>query len=85
MAGTPIKSLFPAGVCGARNRKGNPCAIRLAVHKCKNGRLRCKYHGGLSTGPRTPEGKARSLAAMREGLERWRATRTAPDSPNLPV
>jgi hypothetical protein len=27
------------------------------------GRNRCRLYGGLSTGPRTPEGKARSIAA----------------------
>jgi hypothetical protein len=31
------------------------------------GKTRCYLHGGRSTGPRTPEGKARSLAAAREG------------------
>ncbi len=41
--------------CGAKNRKGQPCANRNIY---ANGR--CKYHGGLSTGPRTLEGKARS-------------------------
>lgn len=33
----------------------------------------CKFHGGLSTGPRTPEGRQRSLAALQEGNKRWRA------------
>ena len=26
----------------------------------KNGRVRCKVHGGYSSGPKTAEGKARS-------------------------
>lgn len=45
-------------VCGAKTRTGSPC-------QCKPVKLggRCKYHGGLSTGPRTPEGKARVVAA----------------------
>ena len=49
---------WPGKRCLARTRRGSPCqnpAIR--------GRGRCKLHGGLSTGPRTPEGKARSIAA----------------------
>ena len=40
--------------CEAKNRKGNPCQCPAM----KNGR--CRLHGGLSTGPRTPEGKASS-------------------------
>ena len=46
--------------CGAKTRSGCPCrapAIR--------GKLRCRMHGGASTGPRTAE-----------GLERLRAART---------
>jgi hypothetical protein len=35
------------------------------------GRTRCRLHGGLSTGARTPEGKARVLAALIEGRQRW--------------
>lgn len=34
---------------------------------------RCKYHGGMSSGPTTMEGLARTVAAMLAGLERWRA------------
>ena len=41
--------------CGARNRKGTPCEVRV-----EPGRERCRFHGGLSTGPRTPEGRARN-------------------------
>jgi hypothetical protein len=35
------------------------------------GKTRCRFHGGLSTGAITEDGKARSLAAMREGWQRW--------------
>ena len=41
--------------CGAKTRAGIPCK-QLAIWN--NGR--CKFHGGMSTGPRTPEGKRRS-------------------------
>ncbi len=47
--------------CGARTRAGTPCrgpAVR--------GRLRCRMHGGRSTGPRTAAGRERCRAA------RWR-------------
>ena len=40
--------------CGAKTRKGIPC-VRRAVP----GKARCPNHGGLSTGPMTPEGKAK--------------------------
>lgn len=47
--------------CGAKTRKGTPCQAKALT----NGR--CRNHGGLSTGPRTAEGKARSLAALAKG------------------
>ena len=43
--------------CGARARSG--CACRVPA--MANGR--CRMHGGRSTGPRTPEGKASRTAA----------------------
>jgi hypothetical protein len=43
--------------CGARTRAGGPCRMPAMA----NGR--CRMHGGLSTGPRTPEGMARMIAA----------------------
>jgi len=49
--------------CGARTRKGVPCLVRV-----EPGKRCCRFHGGLSTGPRTPEGKARIAAAQRR---RW--------------
>lgn len=41
--------------CGARTRSGTPCKLRSL---CLNGR--CNLHGGMSPGPTTAEGKARS-------------------------
>jgi hypothetical protein len=42
--------------------------------RCRNwavrGKKRCRLHGGFSTGPRTAEGKARTVAAMVEGRRR---------------
>jgi len=34
------------------------------VHRLRNGR--CKFHGGMSTGPKTSEGRARALANLRQ-------------------
>ncbi|MBP4043493.1 HGGxSTG domain-containing protein [Chromobacterium violaceum] len=41
--------------CGAKTRAGTPCKLTSIY---ENGR--CKLHGGLSTGPRTVEGKQRA-------------------------
>lgn len=50
------------GLCLAKTRKGTPC---IALGDGHGGR--CKFHGGRSTGPRTPEGKRRSLEALARG------------------
>ena len=43
--------------CGAQTRKGTPCkALGLANGRCRN-------HGGMSTGPKTAEGWARTRVA----------------------
>lgn len=47
----------PCALCGARTRAGHPCGQPAM----RNGR--CRFHGGLSTGPRTPEGLARMRAS----------------------
>lgn len=75
MAGSPLKNLFPAGLCQGTNRRGLPCGVRLEVRRCKNGRLLCKWHGGWSTGPRTPEGKVRCGEAGRRNLKAWHTRR----------
>jgi len=52
--------------CGAQTRKGTPC-------RCKPlpGKRRCKFHGGASTGPKTPEGRERIAEAQRRRWARW--------------
>lgn len=55
--------------CGARTRAGGECAAP-AVWDAKAGKPvngRCRMHGGLSTGPRSAEGRARSLANLKRG------------------
>ena len=56
----PARGLDPRG---ARTRSGCPCRSP-AIH----GKLRCRMHGGRSTGPRTPK----SLPRRRPGSSSWR-------------
>ena len=80
--GNPSGDWTTAQRCGAMTRHQTACqcpAIR--------GRRRCRLHGGLSTGPRTPEGLERSRRArwkhgaysrevralLSENRRRWRA------------
>lgn len=46
-------------LCNARTKSGRPCrALGLEPSG------RCKWHGGMSTGPRTAEGKAASAGNL---------------------
>lgn len=56
----------PKPVCGARKKTGERCRSK-SLHRGG----KCKFHGGLSTGARTPEGKARAIAAMQKGKAKW--------------
>jgi hypothetical protein len=38
-------------ICGATNRNGTPCKLPAGWGTPGSGGTRCKYHGGLSTGP----------------------------------
>ncbi len=58
-------------MCGARNREGKPCRARKLP-----GKNRCKFHGGMSTGPKTPEGRQRIAEAQRRRWEAWRQAKT---------
>lgn len=66
-----LNEVPPRRRCGAKTRSGTPCK-HWAM---KNGR--CRLHGGMSTGAKTPSGKARAIAALREGWERWNTERQA--------
>jgi hypothetical protein len=54
---------------------------RVAFRYCRNwavpGKRRCRLHGGLSTGPKTPAGKAASLAASLPAMLEGRRRRIA--------
>lgn len=50
--------------CGAKTRKGEPCDEPVVP-----GKRRCRSHGGLSTGPKTEEGRERIREAQKR---RWK-------------
>lgn len=56
--------------CGAKSRTGLSCKNKVIP-----GKHRCKLHGGSSTGPRTPEGKARISLAQSKRWAKLRAAR----------
>ena len=58
-------------LCGARTRRGTSCIRRARA----NGR--CPNHGGMSTGPRTVEGKANIATFQRNRWARWREAKLA--------
>ena len=64
--GLPLKRKFRPKCC-AKTRAGGQCIMRVVP-----GKRRCRFHGGLSTGPKTVEGRARIAEAQRR---RWRAFR----------
>ena len=68
----PMKS-----ICGSRTRAGTPCQRKLLL---KGGR--CPNHGGNSTGPRTPEGKERIIAAQMLRWQKFRAERSDQSNPS---
>ena len=59
---------WPGQRCGAKTRRGTACQKPPLAGKTK-----CRLHGGLSTGPRTAEGKARIAAAHWKHGRRSRA------------
>ncbi len=58
--------------CGAKTRKGTPCRAPAVWDKKRNRTIngRCRMHGGKSTGPKTPEGRARALANLKQYREK---------------
>ncbi len=67
--------------CGAKTRAGAPCRARVVwddvLYRPRNGR--CRMHGGLSTGPRTEEGRRRVAESNRR---RARPTYKEADAPD---
>lgn len=62
--------------CGARrHRDGKPCQS-----KSEPGKKRCRFHGGRSTGPRSPEGRARAIANLRQYQDRAQADKPTPSN-----
>jgi len=58
MAKTRDTEQNDTNLCLAKTKSGAPCQKHPIA-----GRTRCRLHGGLSTGPKTEEGKAACLAA----------------------
>jgi hypothetical protein len=70
--------------CGCRTRApGNPpCQAPVLVTRGSDGAVRihrtCRMHGSASSGPVSPEGRARCAEGGRKGAaERWRRAREA--------
>lgn len=62
LAASRAKQAARRVVCGAkRHRDGQPCQAQS-----EPGKQRCRFHGGRSTGPRTPDGKRRALANLKQ-------------------
>jgi hypothetical protein len=59
----------PSSPCGARTRTGAPC------RRTGLGNGRCPNHGGLSSGPKTPAGRARIAEVQRKRWAAWRSHR----------
>jgi hypothetical protein len=86
--GVRIRSMFPSPhrracrkdrpVCGALTRAGGLCRVRV-----EPGKARCRFHGGLSTGPKTPEGRARIAEAQRRRWSVFRDARTDGSEPPI--
>jgi len=74
--GLPLKRKLRPRCC-AKTRAGAPCLMRVVP-----GKRRCRFHGGMSTGPKTKAGRARIAEAQRR---RWRAFRAAIPSIKSPL
>ncbi len=64
----PRKGTRRRPLCGAKTRAGTPC--RMVVVE---GRDRCRLHGGMSTGPKTAEGRERIAESNRRRAAAARA------------
>jgi hypothetical protein len=68
---------------GGKNRLGEPCKCKelfkrgkpIDRYKPVDRGARCRFHGGMLAGPKTPEGWARAIKAGIEALTRYRKQR----------
>ena len=63
------KPMAKQAICGAQTRQNLPCERKALA----NGR--CRNHGGLSSGPKTAEGRERIAEAQRARWAQWRSER----------
>ena len=50
--------------------KQNKLPCKASGIRMKNGNIRCRMHGGWSTGPKTPEGKAKALLNLKQNNDK---------------
>lgn len=82
----PSTGYFPSstrarhGVLEHREKSGVCMALTRSGTECRAGRVpgknRCRNHGGLSTGPVTPEGRKRIAEAQKRRWAAWRANQS---------
>lgn len=53
--------------CNAKTRRDSPCR-----NKSELGKKRCKFHGSMSTGPKTAKARERTAEAQRQRWAKWR-------------
>ncbi len=77
-SGDPVTPKRERPKCGARTRAGGRCKAPATwdYERDRPRSGRCRMHGGLATGPRTPEGLQRTLTALWAGRDAyWRKRR----------
>ena len=50
--------------------KQNKLPCKASGIRMNNGNIRCRMHGGWSTGPKTPEGKAKALLNLKQNNDK---------------
>ena len=50
--------------------KQNKLPCKASGIRMNNGNIRCRIHGGWSTGPKTPEGKAKALLNLKQNNDK---------------
>ena len=60
----PITPKSQRVLCGAKTRSGGSCQARVCIKANGVQARRCRLHGGLSTGPKSKEGRAAVAAVV---------------------